>query len=131
MTEAKNLIHKWHDLINNDDLNKLDAILADDAVFSSPVVFNPMKGKEITKMYLYAAGQSFNMDKFKYTREIHDEMYSVLEFETYIDEISVNGVDMIEWNEDGKIKDFKVMIRPFKAVQKVQEKMVEALDSLN
>ena len=131
MTEAKNLIHKWHDLINNDDLNKLDAILADDAVFSSPVVFNPMKGKEITKMYLYAAGQSFNMDKFKYTREIHDKMYSVLEFETYIDEISVNGVDMIEWNEDGKIKDFKVMIRPFKAVQKVQEKMVEALDSLN
>ena len=131
MTEAKNLIHKWHDLINNDDLNKLDAILADDAVFSSPVVFNPMKGKEITKMYLYAAGQSFNMDKFKYTREIHDEMHSVLEFETYIDEISVNGVDMIEWNEDGKIKDFKVMIRPFKAVQKVQEKMVEALDSLN
>ena len=131
MTEAKNLIHKWHDLINNDDLNKLDAILADDAVFSSPVVFNPLKGKEITKMYLYAAGQSFNMDKFKYTREIHDEMHSVLEFETYIDEISVNGVDMIEWNEDGKIKDFKVMIRPFKAVQKVQEKMVEALDSLN
>ena len=131
MTQAKNLIHKWHDLINNDDLNMLDAILADDAVFSSPVVFNPMKGKEITKMYLYAAGQSFNMDKFKYTREIHDEMYSVLEFETYIDEISVNGVDMIEWNEDGKIKDFKVMIRPFKAVQKVQEKMVEALDSLN
>ena len=131
MTEAKNLIHKWHDLINNDDLNKLDAILSDDAVFSSPVVFNPMKGKEITKMYLYAAGQSFNMDKFKYTREIHDEMHSVLEFETYIDEISVNGVDMIEWNEDGKIKDFKVMIRPFKAVQKVQEKMVEALESLN
>ena len=131
MTEAKNLIHKWHDLINNDDLNKLDAILADDAVFSSPVVFNPMKGKEITKMYLYAAGQSFNMDKFKYTREIHDEMHSVLEFETYIDEISVNGVDMIEWNQDGKIKDFKVMIRPFKAVQKVQEKMVEALESLN
>ena len=131
MTEAKNLIHKWHDLINNDELNKLDAILADDAVFSSPVVFNPMKGKEITKMYLYAAGQSFNMDKFKYTREIHDEMHSVLEFETYIDEISVNGVDMIEWNEDGKIKDFKVMIRPFKAVQKVQEKMVEALESLS
>ncbi len=131
MTEAKNLIHKWHDLINNDDLDKLDAILTDDAVFSSPVVFNPMKGKEITKMYLYAAGQSFNMDKFKYTREIHDEMHSVLEFETYIDEISVNGVDMIEWNQDGKIKDFKVMIRPFKAVQKVQEKMVEALESLN
>jgi len=129
--EAKNLIHKWHDLINNDDLNKLDAILADDAVFSSPVVFTPMEGKEITKMYLFAAGQSFNMEKFRYTKEIHDGMNSVLEFETYIDDISVNGVDMIEWNEDGKISNFKVMIRPFKAVQKVQEKMVEALESLN
>ncbi len=131
MEQAKNLIHKWHDLIDNDDLNKLDAILADDAVFSSPVVFTPMEGKEITKMYLFAAGQSFNMEKFSYTKEIHDGMNSVLEFETYIDDISVNGVDMIEWNEDGKIKDFKVMIRPFKAVQKVQEKMVEALESLN
>ena len=54
----------------------------------------------------------------------------MLEFETYIDDISVNGVDMIEWNKEGKITNFKVMIRPFKAVQKVQEKMVEALESL-
>ena len=131
MTSAKNLIHKWHDVIESDNLDLLDSILADDAVFSSPVVFTPMEGKEITMMYLHAAGQSFNMEKFKYTKEIHDGMNSVLEFETYIDDISVNGVDMIEWNEDGKISNFKVMIRPFKAVQKVQEKMVEALESLS
>tara|TARA_B100000945_G_C20323724_1_gene568936 strand:- start:706 stop:1101 length:396 start_codon:yes stop_codon:yes gene_type:complete len=131
MESAKNLIHKWHDVINSDDLNMLDSILAEDAVFSSPVVFTPMEGIEITKMYLHAAGQSFNMEKFKYTKEIHDGMNSVLEFETYIDDISVNGVDMIEWNQDGKISNFKVMIRPFKAVQKVQEKMVEALESLS
>ena len=131
MSNAKNLIHKWHEVIESDDLKMLDEIIADDAVFSSPVVFKPMEGKEITMMYLHAAGQSFNMEKFKYTKEIHDDMNSVLEFETYIDDISVNGVDMIEWNEDGKICNFKVMIRPFKAVQKVQEKMIEALESLN
>ena len=131
MSEAKNLIHKWHEVIESDDLKMLDKIIADDAVFSSPVVFKPMEGKEITMMYLHAAGQSFNMEKFKYTREIHDDMNSVLEFETYIDDISVNGVDMIEWNEDGKICNFKVMIRPFKAVQKVQEKMIEALEGLS
>ena len=131
MKTAKNLIHSWHEVIDSDDLNMLDSILAEDAVFSSPVVFTPMEGKEITKMYLHAAGQSFNMEKFQYTKEIHDGMNSVLEFETYIDDISVNGVDMIEWNEDGKISNFKVMIRPFKAVQKVQEKMVEALESLS
>ena len=131
MSKAKNLIHKWHEVIESDDLEMLDEIIADNAVFSSPVVFKPMEGKEITMMYLHAAGQSFNMEKFKYTKEIHDDMNSVLEFETYIDDISVNGVDMIEWNEDGKISNFKVMIRPFKAVQKVQEKMIEALESLS
>ena len=131
MSKAKNLIHKWHKVIESDDLKMLDEIIADNAVFSSPVVFKPMQGKEITMMYLHAAGQSFNMEKFKYTKEIHDDMNSVLEFETYIDDISVNGVDMIEWNEDGKISNFKVMIRPFKAVQKVQEKMIEALESIN
>ena len=130
MTLAKDLIHKWHEVVGSDNLNLLDKIIAEDAVFSSPVVFTPMEGKEITMMYLHAAGDSFNMKKFKYTKEIHDGMNSVLEFETYIDDISVNGVDMIEWNEDGKITNFKVMIRPFKAVQKVQEKMVEALESL-
>ena len=131
MKTAKELIHKWHEVIESDDLKMLDEIIADDAVFSSPVVFKPKEGKEITMMYLHAAGQSFNMEKFKYTKEIHDDMNSVLEFETYIDDISVNGVDMIEWNEDGKICNFKVMIRPFKAVQKVQEKMIEALESLS
>ena len=130
MAQAKDLINKWHEVVDADDLSALDSIVADDAVFSSPVVFTPMEGKEITMMYLHAAGQSFNMQKFKYTKEIHDGMNSVLEFETYIDDISVNGIDMIEWNKEGKISNFKVMIRPFKAVQKVQEKMVEALKSL-
>ena len=131
MKKAKDLIYKWHEVVESDEPKLLDEIIADDAVFSSPVVFRPMEGKEITMMYLHAAGQSFNMEKFKYTKEIHDDMNSVLEFETYIDDISVNGVDMIEWNEDGKISNFKVMIRPFKAVQKVQEKMIEALESIN
>ena len=130
MNTAKDLIQKWHEVLENDDQGLLENLIADDAVFSSPVVFTPMEGKEITMMYLSAAGQSFNMEKFQYTKEIHDGMNSVLEFETYIDDISVNGVDIIEWNEEGKISNFKVMIRPFKAVQKVQENMVEALESL-
>ena len=127
---AKNYIESWHSIFKSQELDKLDKILAENAVFTSPVVFKPMEGKEITKMYLFAAGQSFNMDEFKYTREIHDGSNSVLEFETFIDDISVNGVDMIKWNYEGKIVDFKVMIRPLKAVQKVQEKMIESLNTL-
>ena len=126
---AKKYIDSWHTVFKSQELDKLDKIIADNAVFTSPVVFKPMEGKEITKMYLFAAGQSFNMDKFKYIREVHDGINSVLEFETFIDDISVNGVDMIKWNNEGKIIDFKVMIRPLKAVQKVQEKMIESLNS--
>mgnify|MGYP003567640205 FL=1 len=126
---AKKYIDSWHTVFKSQELDKLDKIIADNAVFTSPVVFKPMEGKEITKMYLFAAGQSFNMDKFKYIREVHDGTNSVLEFETFIDDISVNGVDMIKWNNEGKIVDFKVMIRPLKAVQKVQEKMIESLNS--
>ena len=81
-------------------------------------------------MYLFAAGKAFNMSNFRYTRMVHDEHNSILEFETLINGISVNGVDMIEWNKDGKIIDFKVMIRPYKAVQVVKEKMMEMLETI-
>ena len=131
MKTAKELIHKWHEVVKGDEPELLNKLLAENAVFSSPVVFKPLEGKGITMMYLQAAGDSFNMEKFKYTKEIHDGLHSVLEFETYIDDISVNGVDIIEWNQDGQIIKFKVMIRPYQAVLKVQEKMVEALESLN
>ena len=131
MKTAKELIYKWHQAIKSDDSKLLDKLLADNAVFSSPVVFKPLEGKAITMMYLLAAGTSFNMEKFKYTKEIHDGLNSVLEFETYIDDISVNGIDMIEWNQQGQIINFKVMIRPYKAVLKVQEKMVKALENLD
>ena len=128
---AKNYIETWHKVFKSQELEKLDEIISDNAVFTSPVVFKPMEGKKITKMYLFAAGQSFNMDKFKYIREIDDGLNSVLEFETYIDDISVNGVDMIRWDDEGKIVDFKVMIRPLKAMHKVQEKMIEALNQFS
>lgn len=125
---AKKFISSWHKVFNSQNIDNLDDVLADEAVFTSPVVFKPMEGKEISKLYLYAAGQSFNMEKFSYVREVNDGLHSILEFETYIDDVSVNGVDMIEWNEEGKIIDFKVMIRPLKAVHKVQEQMIDSLN---
>jgi len=128
MSNASNYIKKWHQVMLEGKMELLDSLLHENATFYSPVVFKPLEGKEITKMYLSAAGLSFNMDSFKYTKEINDGNHSVLEFETTIDDISVNGVDMIEWDEGGKILNFKVMIRPFKAVEIVRAKMVEALE---
>ena len=130
MSNASNYINKWHEVILEGKMELLDNLLNDNAIFYSPVVFKPLEGKEITKMYLSAAGLSFNMDSFKYTRELNDGNHSVLEFETTIDDISVNGIDMIEWDDDGKILSFKVMIRPFKAVEIVRAKMVEALEQI-
>ena len=130
MSNAQNFIKSWHDNLHVQNVDFLEEILDENVVFYSPVVFKPIQGKEMTKLYLASAGESFNMESFKYVREVHQAMESVLEFETYIDDISVNGVDIIEWNEEGKICNFKVMIRPFKAVQKVQEKMIEALESI-
>ena len=127
---ASEYIHIWHDALINSNIENLESILDENVTFFSPVVFTPLKGKNITKMYLYAAGKSFNMDKFKYIRELNDGNNSILEFETEIDGISVNGVDMIEWTPEGKIINFKVMIRPYKGVEIVKQKMSEMLEAL-
>ena len=131
MNQTRSYLERWHQGLESKDSNFLDEILDDSCVFTSPIVFKPIEGKEMSKLYLMGAGQTFDMRRFKYVRELVDGLDSVLEFETYIDDISVNGVDIILWNDQGKIVDFKVMIRPFKAVQKVQQKMVEALEILN
>ncbi len=81
-------------------------------------------------MYLLGAGQTFDMNRFEYVREVVDGLESILEFETYIGDISVNGVDMIRWNSNGKIIDFKVMVRPLQAIGALQKKMSEALELL-
>jgi ketosteroid isomerase-like protein len=102
----------WHQLVETKDAAGLDRILADDVVFHSPVVHTPQAGKPITTLYLTAALHVLNNDTFKYVREVVSGNQAVLEFCTVIDGISINGVDMITWGQDGRITDFKVMIRP-------------------
>ena len=119
------------DSIAINDPKLLDDILDESCVFTSPIVFKPIEGKEMSKLYLMGAGQTFDMDRFEYVRELVDGLDSVLEFETYIGDISVNGVDIIRWNDEGKIIDFKVMIRPLQAIGALQKKMSEALDNLS
>lgn len=130
MQPAENFIIPWHENLHSHSESFLDTILDEVVTFHSPVVFRPIEGIELTKAYLMAAGNSFNLNEFKYTSELHLGTNSILEFETKIDEIYVNGVDMIEWSAQGKIITFKVMIRPYQAVEKVKEKMQEALEAL-
>jgi ketosteroid isomerase-like protein len=121
----------WHNLVKTRDPAGLAALLADDVVFRSPIVHTPQVGKARTSMYLTGAVQVLGNDDFTYIREVVDAPNVVLEFTTRIDGIDVNGVDIIEFNDAGQIVDFKVMLRPMKAIQIVGQKMVEMLEGLS
>ena len=139
-----NAVEKWHDIMKNPGSNvseKLDELLDDDVIFYSPVVFTPQKGKDITKLYLAAAGGVFSSNKdkqeikpkeskFRYIKEIIQDNYACLEFETEINGIYVNGIDLITWNEENKITEFKVLVRPLQAVNTLHQMMGEMLDKL-
>ena len=124
------VIQAWHDLVRSRDMAALQRILADDVVFHSPVVHTPQRGKAITVQYLMGAMQVLNNASFRYEREIVGAHDAVLEFTTEIDGILINGVDLIRWNDAGQIVDFKVMVRPLKAVNMLHQRMGEMLDRL-
>lgn len=116
-------ITTWHHLVQTGDPSGLDRLLADDAVFISPIVHSPQHGKALAKAYLSAAFKVFFNPSFRYVREILGPTDAMLEFETEVDGILVNGVDIIKWNDAGQIIEFKVMIRPLKAVNVIHERM--------
>ena len=120
-------IKQWHHIIEAGNPDLLNDLLADDVVFHSPVMHTPQVGKPLVKMYLTAAFHVLLPNQFMYLREIIAGENAVLEFQAEIDGITINGVDMITVNKDGQIIDFKVMLRPFKALTLVQEKMIELL----
>ena len=120
-------IETWHSLVKAHDPSRLEDLLADDAVFFSPVVHTPQRGKAPTKAYLAAAFQVFVNPSFHYVREILGPSDAMLEFETEIDGILVNGVDIIKWNASGKVTELKVMIRPLKAINLIHERMAAML----
>ncbi len=122
-------ISTWYQLVKERNSGGLDALLADGAVFHSPVVHSPQVGQSITKKYLAAAFHVFFNESFRYVRELRGNNDAVLEFEVELDGIFVNGVDMIKWNEDGQITEFKVMLRPLKAVNLIHQKMAAMLQS--
>ena len=136
-------IEDWHAVIRGNLEGGLDALLADDVVFFSPIVFTPQKGKDITKLYLRAAGGTFGGSsgageesvgvgsKFHYTKEVLSGHQAVLEFETEVEGKHVNGVDIITCNDEGKIVEFKVMIRPLQAVNLLHQQMAAMLSKMS
>jgi len=127
MTETT--LETWHRLVRTQDPSGLNALLAEDAVFYSPVVHTPQRGRKLAAWYLGAAFSVFFNPTFRYVREVTGPSDAVLEFETEIDGVLVNGVDLIKWNDAGQIIEFKVMLRPLKAINVIHQRMAAVLQS--
>lgn len=128
MEAIKKTIALWHQYLETGEDKLFDEILAENVVFHSPVVWTPQKGKAITKMYLTGAKHVLNgAGQFHYVRKVITGNEMVYEFHTEVDGVHVEGVDMVTFDEEGKISDFKVMLRPLQAVNKVHQKMGEML----
>ncbi len=135
-------IAQWHEFLRGRLPDGLDELLHDDVVFYSPIVFTPQAGKALTKLYLEAAGQTLPGERpsggdvasgsggFRYTKQVLADDTAVLEFETTVEGKYVNGVDIIRCDADGKIVEFRVMIRPLQAVNLVHQQMAAMLERM-
>lgn len=130
------VIERWHRIALERRSDQLAGILAEDAVFESPVVHTPQQGRAIVEAYLRGALEVLNTEHFRYGGEWYSGSSqdgasgagsAVLEFYSEIDGIRINGVDIIAWNEAGLITHFKVMVRPLKAINILHQKMGEYL----
>ena len=126
---SANPLASWHQLVQDRSPKGLASLLSEQVVFHSPVVHTPQVGKAITTQYLTAAFHVFFNESFRYVREVVGARDAMLEFQVEIEGISVNGVDMIKWDDNGRIVEFKVMIRPLKAIHLIHEKMAAMLQA--
>jgi hypothetical protein len=133
------VVERWHRHLRGELPGGLDSLLDDDVVFYSPIVFTPQRGKAITSLYLSAASVALPGEespsgeretRFRYTKQVLADPHAVLEFETSIEGMYVNGVDIITCNERGLITEFRVMIRPLQAVNLVHRQMGELLEKM-
>lgn len=120
----------FREAVEGRDIEAIEALLADDVVFRSPVVFTPYPGKAITTAILRAVMQVF--ENFRYVRDIRHPNGTdhVLIFEATVDGLSITGCDILKYDADGRIVDFMVMTRPFKATEALAARMSERFEEI-
>ena len=116
----------WHAIAEARDPAGLSDLLADDVVFRSPAVHGDQQGKALTTAYLSAAILVLG-PTLAYRRQWYADSNAVLEFEAELDGLTVHGIDMLQWNDDGRLTEFTVMVRPIRGLEKLVEKMAAEL----
>ena len=124
---TKKSVARWYEMLNTRDMNILNELLAEDVVFRSPVAFNPYPGKPVVTFILTNVIQIF--ENFTYHREFYSEdgLNVVLEFSANVGEKKLKGIDMIQFNEQGQMIDFEVMLRPKSGLEALAAKMGERI----
>jgi hypothetical protein len=120
-------LERWYAYVKSHDPVALRDLLHPDVVFESPVVHTPQRGRDTTFKYLSSALKVLGGPSFAYVGEWKNRDGAVLEFETEIGGIIINGVDIIRFADDGRIVRFKVMVRPLKAINLLHRMMGEEL----
>ena len=118
-------IDLWHQCIENAALDP--EMMTEEVVFYSPYVYTPIKGKKNVSRYLEAAGMVFLNSNFRYIEEIIGDNQACLVFEVTINDLYVNGVDFLIWNDQQKITEIRVFVRPFEALNAIKKFMVKYL----
>ena len=126
MSEQPHAVRAWHAVVESADPALLDDLLADDVVFRSPAVFAPQEGKDLTRLYLRSAMAVLG-PSLRYIGEWYGPSSAVLEFEAELDGMYVHGVDMLRWNDAGRLVSFTVMVRPMRGLTKLVELMQRQL----
>ena len=116
-------LKRWHEMIRGGNLSALPELLDSKAVFRSPMAHTPYPGAPVVSMILNTVFEVF--EDFKYHRELAtaDGLNVILEFSAKVGSKDLKGIDMIRFNEQGKIVELEVMVRPLSGLQALGEEM--------
>ena len=127
---AAHTLQRWHTMLATDNLKALPELLAPEAVFRSPMAHTPYPGAPVVSIILNTVFTVF--EDFQYHRELAsaDGHSVVLEFSARVGDKQLKGIDLIRFNEEGKIIEFEVMVRPLSGLQALGEEMGRRLAPL-
>ena len=110
----------------NKDFSAIDELFAEEVVFRSPVVFKPYEGRDAIAMLLGAVAQVF--EDFRYTDQVETGDSAALAFSARVGDRQLDGIDFLEFDDDGRVRRMTVFVRPMSGVNALAEAMAKKLE---